>query len=62
MKHIESAHSESGMILRDNVYGTLEEDVQRRDFTVNALYYTVRNFEVADYVNGMADLKNASCA
>ncbi|MEK9647540.1 MAG: polynucleotide adenylyltransferase PcnB, partial [Gammaproteobacteria bacterium] len=47
VKHIESAHSESGMILRDNVYGTLEEDVQRRDFTVNALYYTVRNFEVA---------------
>jgi poly(A) polymerase len=57
VKHIESAHSESGMILRDNVYGTLEEDVQRRDFTVNALYYTVRNFEVADYVNGMADLE-----
>ncbi|MFZ8929603.1 MAG: polynucleotide adenylyltransferase PcnB, partial [Pseudohongiellaceae bacterium] len=46
-----------GMILRDNVYGTLEEDVQRRDFTVNALYYTVKNFEVTDYVNGIADLK-----
>lgn len=56
--HIDSAHSRSGMILRDNVYGSLEEDVVRRDFTVNALYYTVRNFEVHDYVNGMTDLKN----
>jgi len=56
--HIDSAHSQSGMILRDNVYGSLEDDVIRRDFTVNALYYTVRNFEVHDYVNGMADLNN----
>jgi len=44
------------MILRDNVYGTIEEDVLRRDFTANALYYTVRNFAVHDYVNGMADV------
>lgn len=57
VKHIESAHSNSGMILRDNVYGTLEEDVVRRDFTVNALYYTVRKFVVHDYVNGLADLE-----
>lgn len=57
VKHIDSAHSQSGMILRDNVYGTLEEDVERRDFTVNALYYTVRKFRVVDYVNGMADLE-----
>lgn len=58
VRHIDSAHSQNGMILRDNVYGTLEEDVLRRDFTVNALYYTVRNFQVHDYVNGMADLNN----
>lgn len=57
IRHIDSAHSNSGMILRDNVYGTLEEDVDRRDFTVNALYYTVQNFLVHDYVNGMEDLK-----
>ena len=57
VRHIDSAHSESGMILRDNVYGTLEEDVMRRDFTVNALYYTVKKFEVHDYVNGMADME-----
>lgn len=53
---LDAVHSTSGMILRDNVFGTMEEDVLRRDFTVNALYYTVRNFEVHDYVNGMADI------
>lgn len=55
--HIDAAQSASGMILRDNVYGTIEEDVLRRDFTCNALYYTVKNFVVHDYVNGMADIK-----
>jgi poly(A) polymerase len=58
VRHIDSAHSQSGMILRDNVYGSLEEDVVRRDFTVNALYYTVRKFQVHDYVQGTTDLKN----
>lgn len=56
-RHLDSVQSASGMILRDNVYGTIEEDVLRRDFTVNALYYTVRDFVVHDYVNGMADLQ-----
>lgn len=54
--HIDAAQSAEGMILRDNVYGTIGEDVMRRDFTVNALYYTVKNFVVHDYVNGMADI------
>ncbi len=58
VNNIDSAHSQSGMILRDNVYGTLEEDVVRRDFTINALYYTVKNFQVHDYVDGKADLEN----
>lgn len=48
---------ESGRILRDNVYGTLEEDAWRRDFTVNALYYNIRDFSVVDYTGGLADLK-----
>lgn len=48
---------ENGRILQDNVYGTIEEDAWRRDFTVNALYYNIRDFSVVDYVGGMADLE-----
>lgn len=49
---------ENGMILRDNVYGTLEEDAQRRDFTINALYYDIGDFSVVDFANGMSDLEH----
>lgn len=49
--------SEDGMILRDNVFGTPEEDALRRDFTVNALFYNIADYSVIDYVGGMADLK-----
>lgn len=54
----EATHSDQGMILRDNVFGTLEEDAIRRDFTINALYYEIANFSVVDYVGGMDDLRN----
>ncbi len=54
----DAIQSDSGLLLRDNVYGTLEEDAIRRDFTINALYYTVNNFLVHDYTNGIRDLKN----
>jgi len=54
----QSSRSETGMLLRDNVFGSLEEDAERRDFTVNALYYTTENFSVYDFANGMADLEN----
>lgn len=47
---------ESGRILRDNVYGTIHEDVWRRDFTVNALYYNIADFSVWDYVGGAEDI------
>ena len=50
---------EDGRLLRDNVFGTLEEDVWRRDFTVNALYYNIRDFSVVDYTGGMQDHANA---
>lgn len=50
---------EDGRLLRDNVFGTLEEDVWRRDFTVNALYYNIRDFSVVDYTGGMLDHANA---
>ncbi len=47
----------NGRILFDNVYGTMDEDVWRRDFTVNALYYDIRDFSVIDYVGGVRDLQ-----
>jgi len=53
----EAQVNDSGMLVRDNVYGTLEEDAWRRDFTVNALYYNIRDFSVVDHTGGMADLK-----
>jgi poly(A) polymerase len=46
----------SGRILRDNVYGTIDEDVWRRDFTANALYYNIADFSIWDYVNGVQDI------
>jgi poly(A) polymerase len=48
---------DSGMLLRDNVFGSLEEDAVRRDFTVNALYYSSKDFCVYDYVDGLRDLE-----
>jgi poly(A) polymerase len=49
---------ERGRILRDNLYGTIEEDVWRRDFTANALYYNIEDFSVWDYVGGVEDARN----
>ncbi|WP_206613510.1 polynucleotide adenylyltransferase PcnB [Parahaliea mediterranea] len=51
-----SRQSSSGLLLRDNVFGTLEEDAVRRDLTVNALYYDSKTFEVFDHVQGLDDL------
>ena len=45
-----------GRIVRDNVYGTLEEDAWRRDFTVNCLYYDHREHTVIDFTGGYADV------
>lgn len=47
-----------GRVLRDNVYGLVEEDAIRRDFTANALYYTVEDFSVRDYAGGFEDVQN----
>jgi poly(A) polymerase len=46
-----------GMIVSDNVYGTLEQDAWRRDFTINSLYYNIRDFSVVDYTGGIQDLE-----
>lgn len=50
--------NDQGRLLRDNVYGTQQEDALRRDFTVNALYYDMRDFTIHDFANGMEDLRN----
>lgn len=47
---------DSGRILRDNVYGTMEEDALRRDFTINALYYCPHDDVVYDYADGIKDM------
>jgi len=49
---------EHGRILRDNLYGTIEEDVWRRDFTANALYYNIEDYSIWDYVGGVPDARN----
>ncbi len=50
------AEVRNGMVVRDNVYGTLEEDAVRRDFTVNALYYNIDDYSIVDYTGGLDDL------
>jgi len=45
-----------GRLLRDNVYGSIEEDVWRRDFTVNSLYYNIADFSLWDFVGGAEDI------
>jgi poly(A) polymerase len=57
-EHEDREHSETGRILRDNVYGTIDEDIWRRDFTVNALYYNIADFTVWDYTTGLEDVKH----
>lgn len=52
------AKTRDGMIIRDNVYGSIEEDVERRDFRINALYYNIADYSIVDYTHGMADIKN----
>src|SRR4051812_12902358 len=48
---------EHGRILRDNVFGSMEDDARRRDFTVNAMFYDPVGGEVIDYHDGVADIK-----
>lgn len=50
--------SDEGIILRDNVWGSIEEDAARRDFTINAIYYNIADFSLWDFAHGMADLKS----
>ena len=51
------AFDQSGRILRDNIYGTIEEDVWRRDFAANGLYYNIEDFSIWDFVDGVSDVR-----
>ena len=51
------AHDDEGRIVRDNVYGSIDEDVWRRDFTCNSLYYNIADFSIWDYTGGVEDIK-----
>ncbi|MCC8536586.1 polynucleotide adenylyltransferase PcnB [Xanthomonas axonopodis pv. poinsettiicola] len=48
---------DNGRLVRDNVYGTIEDDAIRRDFTCNALYYAIEDFSVRDYCGGFEDVQ-----
>jgi poly(A) polymerase len=50
--------NEKGRIVRDNQWGTQEEDVLRRDLTINSIYYDPFSHEVIDYTDGIKDLKD----
>ncbi|HQG34924.1 MAG TPA: polynucleotide adenylyltransferase PcnB [Syntrophales bacterium] len=56
-KHPRHLKDDDGMVLRDNVFGTPEEDARRRDFTINALAYNIADFSVIDYTTGLRDLR-----
>lgn len=56
--HSHHQQNERGMLVKDNVYGTLEEDAWRRDFTVNSLYYDIESGAIIDYTGGVQDVKN----
>jgi len=56
-EHPDASRDDAGRILRDNVYGVIEEDVWRRDFTCNALYYNIADFSIWDYVGGVDDVR-----
>ena len=48
----------TGQVLDDNVFGSMEEDAARRDFTINAFYYDVNKHQVIDFFDGKRDLGN----
>ncbi len=53
-----SQQAQNGMLLRDNIFGSIEEDAQRRDFTINSMYYGISDFTLRDYTGGLKDLQD----
>lgn len=49
--------SDAGLLLRDNVWGNIEEDARRRDFTINALYYSIADCSLHDFADGVQDME-----
>lgn len=56
--HAVAKANDHGMLVRDNVYGTLQDDARRRDFTVNALYYDIADFSIKAVTEGLEDLND----
>ncbi|WP_100658735.1 polynucleotide adenylyltransferase PcnB [Alteromonas flava] len=52
-----SKQSEHGQLMRDNVFGSIDEDAQRRDFTINAMYYNIADYSVTDFAEGVRAIK-----
>ena len=53
----DSRRSSKGLLLRDNIFGSINEDASRRDFTMNALYYHPQDNSIYDYANGLPDIE-----
>jgi poly(A) polymerase len=56
--HSADGISDDGLVIRDNNYGSIEEDAWRRDFTVNSLYYNIADFSLVDFTTGMKDIQD----
>ncbi len=52
----DSSQSDTGMLLSDNIFGSFEDDVIRRDFSINALYFSPESGDVLDLVGGLDDI------
>jgi poly(A) polymerase len=53
----DSRRSAKGLLLRDNIFGSINEDACRRDFTMNALYYHPQDNSIYDYADGLPDIE-----
>ena len=60
LQDVDAAQTREGMIVRDNVYGRIDEDAARRDFTINALYYTTDGFKLLDFCDAISDIEDRS--